>query len=97
MKPSIKDPNTVGVRELKQHLSYYLSLAERGQPVHIRKHGKGTVTMRRDEAHDPIHEALVTRVRRAGFNWSGQKPTFPRSGITIKGRSMSETVLEDRR
>ena len=96
MKPATKDPNTVGIRELKQHLSHYLSLAERGQPVHIRKHGRGTVTMRRHDAASSAPATLQERIRRAGFHWSGRKPTLP-TPIKMKGGPISTTVLEDRR
>jgi antitoxin (DNA-binding transcriptional repressor) of toxin-antitoxin stability system len=96
MKPTVKDPNTVGIRELKQRLSYFVDLAERGSAIHITRRGRSTVTMVREPTSDSESSELIEAVRRAGYRWSGRKFVLP-TPIKIKGGPISDTVLEDRR
>jgi antitoxin (DNA-binding transcriptional repressor) of toxin-antitoxin stability system len=85
---------SVGVRELKNHLSAYLKRAQQGELVVITDRGKpiGELTASRG----PALERARSLVRGGIANWSGGKPRGlvdaprPRKGL------VSEAVIEDR-
>ncbi len=87
---------TVGIRELKSRLSYYLRLAKAGRIVEITERGKpvGLIT--------PVACSLERRIeaaRRSGLvSWNGQKlkPLSPVAKVRTK-KTVSELVVENRR
>lgn len=84
---------TVGVRELKAHLSAYLRLARAGERIVITERGRQVAEL------SPLSPELAAAQRlveegRAG--WEGGKPGGLQ-GVEVQGRPVSETLLEDRR
>jgi len=95
-----KDPHTVGIRELKQRLSYYLGIAQRGRPLSITRRGHAilTISTPRQWAVDPELDARLEELEREGFLTRGSGgPIGLHPRITLRGKPISETVLEDRR
>jgi prevent-host-death family protein len=84
---------SVGVKELKAKLSSYIAQAREGQEIVITDHGKDVALM-----IPPSKERRkVTSLMAEGkAKWSGGKPKGM-EGIRIKGKSLSNTVIEDRR
>ena len=82
---------TVGIRELKAHLSEYIRLASRGETVVVTHRGKDVVVM---HAPDAEHDGLRRLMESGMVKWSGGKPKGPTGPpIDQHGR----TDLEDRR
>lgn len=88
--------NDVGIRELKAHLSAYLSRVEAGERLTVTQRGRPIATIA------PVEDALevdwahrMVAQRRA--HWSGGKPAGLRPRIKSRGTPASQMVLEDRR
>lgn len=84
----------VSVRDLKNNLSKYLKLVRQGEPVVVTSHRTPVARLL------PIPEIDSSGLRRLlqldWIHWSGRKP---RGGILcpeIRGKTMAESVLEDR-
>jgi prevent-host-death family protein len=85
---------TVGIRELKAHLSEYIRLASQGETVVVTHRGKDVVVMQAPSAE---HDGLRRLMESGMVKWSGGKPkglTGP--PIKIKGEPLSKTVLDMR-
>jgi len=86
---------TVGVKELKNKLSYYLKEVKKGKKILIteRKNMIATIIPVKGSDEDARFLSLV----REGFAvWKGGKPSGSRTPAKIKGKTISEIVLEDR-
>jgi prevent-host-death family protein len=85
---------TVGVRELKAHLSQYIRAARAGERVVITERGREVAQLTaisREEA------GLRRLVEQGLAEWSGEKPDISKiEPVPIKGGPISDTVLEQR-
>jgi prevent-host-death family protein len=82
---------TVSVKQLKAHLSDYLKKAGGGEHIVVTQRGREVAEL------GPLTEtrrALRSLQTQGRIQWSGGKPTGVR-GITVRGRPVSETVIED--
>ena len=84
---------SVGIKELKAKLSSYIDKVNRGEQVIITEHGREVAVMVPISKERLTIRALVETGR---THWSGGKPRGLK-GIRVKGRPLSETVLEERR
>lgn len=84
---------SVGVKELKEKLSKYVDKVRHGEKVIITDHGTevALITPLSEEYHK-----IKSLTDSGKAIWSGGKPGGAR-GIKIKGKSLAETVLEERR
>jgi prevent-host-death family protein len=88
---------TVGVRELKARLSSYLKRAERGEHVVVTERGRPIVLMS-PVAASARTESLRTLLRAGKAQWAGGKPRGSAKPVRLlRGRSVAEAVIEDRR
>jgi prevent-host-death family protein len=81
-----------GIRDLKAKLSSYVDSVTRGEHVIITEHGREVATI------VPISEerkAVRGLVDQGKAHWSGDKPKGI-SGARIKGKPLSQTILEER-
>ena len=89
--------NTVGIRELKAHLSRHLRRVRAGSRLVITERGRAIATIQPIELPADVEwaHALVA----AGLaRWSGGKPRGSNRQVRIKGnKTMSDAVIEDRR
>lgn len=83
----------VGIKELKEGLSRYVKQAAGGEEVVVTDHGKEVALLVPITAERKAVRALLDAGK---ARWTGGKPSGMR-GIAIKGKSLSETVKEDRR
>jgi len=84
---------SVGIRELKAKLSSYVDKVCHGEKVVITEHGKEVALIIPISSERTTVKSLITKGK---AKWSGDKPEGLK-GIKIKGKSLSSTVLEERR
>ncbi len=84
---------TVGIRDLKARLSEYVSKARQGARIVITDHGKDVAELIPISAERQAIKRLESARR---VNWAGGKPTGVK-GIKVRGKTVSETLIEDRR
>ncbi|MBI5380155.1 MAG: type II toxin-antitoxin system prevent-host-death family antitoxin [Nitrospirae bacterium] len=87
---------TAGIKELKNRLSYYLREVKRGEKILITEREQVIATI------TPVERAtedtrLLSLVKEGFAVWRGGKPAGSRTPVKIKGKTVSEMVLEDRR
>ncbi|MCL5962097.1 MAG: type II toxin-antitoxin system prevent-host-death family antitoxin [Chloroflexi bacterium] len=86
----------VGVRELKNRLSYYLDVAKNGEEVTVTDRGK-EIAVISPVSHDEVRQRLLQMVREGSASWNGRKPSIPAHPVPGRGKLASDIVLEDRR
>lgn len=84
---------TIGIRDLKAHLSSYLEKVQKGHTIIITSHGKPIAQL------TPTREELMDRVKAlqaAGLiAWSGKKPSVKKPKLVNKSNKlMSDMVVE---
>lgn len=91
-------PATVGIRELKAHLSRYLRLARSGRRVVVTERGRPVAELRalplaaEDEDRAVLEELAALGKIRLGDG----KPLSPFKPVRIRGKPLSETIGEMR-
>ena len=88
---------TVGIRELKAHLSHHLKRVRAGARVVVTERGRAIATI--DAVALPQAIMWARDLVAAGqANWNGGKPEgCQRPHNTTKGQTVSAAVIEDRR
>jgi prevent-host-death family protein len=86
---------TVGIRDLKTHLSSYLEKVQKGHTIVITSHGKPIAQLM------PTREELMDRVKAlqsAGLiAWNGKKPSVRKPKVVNNSNKlMSDLVVEYR-
>ena len=87
----------IGVRDLKDNLSATLARVQRGETVTVTDRNRAValiVPARTDGEEDFVVRTLVKSGRLA---WSGGKPEGLDRAPRVRGPSVSEAVVEDRR
>ena len=83
---------SVGIRDLKAHLSTYIDYASNGEEVIVTDRGKEVALL---VPITPERRAVLGMVAEGTASWGGGKPAGL-SGVRIVGESLAETVLEER-
>lgn len=87
---------TVGIRELKVHLSRYLRRIRRGERLLVTDRGQPVAVM--SPAAGPARDERLDALLRDGTaHWDGGKPRGSRRPVRLRGPSVAEAVIEDRR
>ena len=84
---------TIGIRDLKAHLSSYLEKVQKGHTIVITSHGKPIAQL------TPTREELMDRVKalqEAGLLvWNGQKPSIRKPKLKNRSNKLiSDLVVE---
>jgi prevent-host-death family protein len=87
---------TVGVRDLKNRLSEFLRRVAAGERITVTDRGRPVALMTPPDA-PAEHEAIVGMVREGIASWGGGKPRGSARPVRVRGKPVSQTVLEDRR
>ena len=87
---------SVGVRELKNRLSQYLRRVADGERITVTDRGR-PIAVISPPTQTPEEERLWAMVREGLAQWGGGKPRLPTRRVKIKGKPISDTVIEDRR
>ena len=87
---------TVGIRELKTHLSRHLKRVRSGARLLVTARGRSIATISPVEAPADVNWAhqLVAQGR---ARWNGGKPAGARRPAKISGKTASSIVIQDRR
>jgi antitoxin (DNA-binding transcriptional repressor) of toxin-antitoxin stability system len=85
---------TVGIKELKAHLSHYVHLARHGERVVITDRGRQVAELRHIA---PPHPGLQELIDKGAVRWSGGRPEDSLQPVEVRGEPLSTTVLEHRR
>jgi len=84
---------TVGIRELKSHLSSYVARARDGERIIVTDRGRKVAEL---TSLDPELQALDRLTEEGRVSWSGSNPEFT-AGPQHAGPSVSDAVIEQRR
>jgi prevent-host-death family protein len=88
---------TVGIRDLKSHLSHHLRRVRSGVRVLVTERGRAIATIDPVEMPEGVGWAHAI-VREGQAHWSGGKPEgCPRPLEMTNGQTLSAAVIEDRR
>ena len=87
---------TVGVRELKTRLSYYLRRARQGERIVVTTRAR-PVAVLGPAATRPELERVERLLRMGLARWDGGKPRGARRPGRITGRTVADAVIEERR
>lgn len=84
---------TVGIKELKANLSAYVKQVEEGEEVVITDRGREVaIVVPLSEERRAVKGLMAAGTAR----WAGGKPKGV-AGVSVAGRPVAETLLEDRR
>lgn len=85
-----------GVKELKNRLSYYLRKVKKGEKVLVTERERIIATI---VPMEMVEEGsrLLSLVNEGFASWKGGKPAGSKNPVKIRGKSISEIVIEDRR
>lgn len=84
--------HSVGIRELKSHLSTYIDYASHGEEVVVTDRGREVALL---VPITPERREVLGMVAEGNACWSGGKPTGLK-GVKITGETLTDTVLAER-
>jgi prevent-host-death family protein len=87
---------SVGIRELKNRLSYYLARVKGGESLAVTEHGR-TIAYILPSEKAPQYESLIRMVREDLATWKGGKPEGSAQPAEVRGKPTSKIVIEERR
>ena len=87
---------TVGIRELKTHLSRHLKRVRAGARLLVTERGRSIAMINPVEASADVDWAHQL-VAEGHAHWNGGKPNGAKRPAKITGKTASSVVLEDRR
>jgi len=87
---------TIGVRELKAHLSAYLRRVQAGERVTVTDRGRAIAALVPAQPA-PALEWAHAMVAKGQARWIGGKPLGLRTRVRSRGTPTSRMVIEDRR
>lgn len=87
---------TVGVRQLKEHLSRYLKRVKSGESIIVTDRKK-EVAVLVPYGMETDEEKVLRSIQRGVAYWAGGKPKGMMPLIASRGEKVSDAVLEDRR
>ena len=87
---------TVGIRELKNRLSRYLRRVRAGEQLVVTERGE-PVAILSPPAATPVDRRIEAVLREGIARWGGGKPRGARRPPRVKGPTVAEAVIEDRR
>ena len=87
---------TVGIRELKQNLSKYIKRVKSGEHITITERRK-RVALILPLGDGQTNQMVAKLIQTGKATWSGGKPKGLERRVTLKGKTVSSAVIEDRR
>lgn len=87
---------TVGIRELRNRLSHYLDKVRAGDRIAVTDRGTVVAYVVPATASAEL-EGLVRLIREDRASWEGGKPEGAASPVGVRGKAVSEIVIEERR
>ncbi len=87
---------TVGIRQLRDRLSYYLRRVKAGERLVVTERGK-SVAVLSPPVEKAVDQQLDAMLREGVAHWSGGKPRGSKQPARMKGASMAQTITDSRR
>jgi prevent-host-death family protein len=87
----------IGVRELKDKLSATLARVRRGEVITVTDRNRPIAVIVPARGTEEADEVVRTLVKSGRLAWSGGKPTGLANAPRVRGPSVSDAVVEDRR
>ena len=84
---------SVGIKDLKTRLSEYVGRTREGERFLVTDRGEPVAEL---IPLSPERQALAKLAEQGTVEWQGGKPKGLR-GVVVRGESVSETILRDRR
>lgn len=88
--------STVGIRELRDKLSHYLSQVKEGKRIEVTSRGE-VVAILMPAKRRQVTKELLALMEEGSASWAGGKPTGSSRPVKGHGRPLSELITEDRR
>jgi prevent-host-death family protein len=88
--------SSVGIRELKSHVTSVLRRVRDGETVTVTDHDEPIALLVPFREEQP-EEAVRQLVKAGRLSWSGGKPSGSKRPVAARGPSVSDAVVEDRR
>jgi prevent-host-death family protein len=86
----------VGVRELKNQLSRYLKRVQEGEEIVVTDHGRSVAKIVPVKS-SALRRELEPLLREGAVRWAGGKPRGASRRPVMRGSSLADMVVEDRR
>ena len=87
----------IGVRELKDNLSATLARVRRGETITVTDHKQAVALIVPARAAEDVGLVIQTLVQSGRLSWSGGKPAGLKNAARVRGPSVADAVVEDRR
>ena len=87
---------SVGIRELRDKLSLYLTQVREGKQIEITNRGE-VIALLIPMKRKKVNKELLALVEEGTAAWTGGKPTGASQPVKGYGRPLSELIIEDRR
>jgi len=87
----------IGIRELKDKLSATLARVRRGEAVTVTDRNRPVAVIVPARAAEDAEAVVRTLARSGRLAWSGGKPLGLDDAPRVRGPSVSDAVVEDRR
>jgi prevent-host-death family protein len=87
----------IGVRELKDKLSATLARVRRGEAITVTDRNRPVAVIVPAKGVEDADAVVRTLVKSGRLAWSGGKPAGLEDAPRVRGSSVSDAVLEDRR
>jgi prevent-host-death family protein len=96
MKIQMKIRERVSVTDLRKNLGRYLRKAKRGKAIVVTLRGQSVAILIAAADHSDV-EVARKLIRKGIGSWNGRKPKGSSRLIPMKGKPVSQIVLEERR
>ena len=87
---------SVGIRELKNHLSAFLNRVRSGERLGVTDRGR-TIAIISPPANTEADQRIQAMFKDGVVRWKGGKPKGAKRPPRIKGESVAQAVIERRR
>ena len=87
---------SVGIRELRDKLSLYLTQVKEGKQIEITNRGE-VIALLSPVKRRNLDKELLLLLEEGTASWAGGKPKGSSHPVKGHGRQLSELVIEDRR
>lgn len=91
----------VGIKELKNKLTYYLGITKKGDRVIVTDRGVPVAVLHNLDSNEQrlsIEEKIASLARQGKIRLPMKKDkVIPSKPVKMKGKPLSETILEERR
>ena len=88
--------SSVGIRELRDKLSLYLTQVKEGKQIEITNRGE-VIALLLPAKRRSLDKELLLLLEEGTASWGGGKPKGAPHSLQGRGRQLSELIIEDRR